>query len=109
MYADTQPRIASLTLCRSARSPTQLDLCSQASVKAAAAAFCAKHERLHLLFNNAAVMGTPFATTADGFEEQMAATHFGHFALTGHLMDKCAALSCAALSAKRQALARHKR
>jgi NAD(P)-dependent dehydrogenase (short-subunit alcohol dehydrogenase family) len=58
-------------------------------VKAAAASFKAKHDRLHYLINNAAVMATPFATTVDGFEEQMAATHFGHFTLTGELMDKC--------------------
>ena len=66
----------------------QLDLCSQKSVKEAAEAFAAKHDKLHLLINNAAVMGTPFALTEDGFEEQIAATHFGHFTLTGLLMPK---------------------
>ena len=67
--------------------PTQLDLCSLASVAEAAATFKSRHKALHLLINNAAVMGTAFATTPDGFEEQMAATHFGHFALTGHLIE----------------------
>ncbi len=33
-------------------------------------------------------MATPFKLTEDGFEEQMAATHFGHFTLTGELLDK---------------------
>ena len=66
----------------------QLDLCSQASVRAAADAFKARHDKLHLLINNAAVMMTPFATTEDGFEEQMAATHFGHYTLTGALLER---------------------
>ena len=70
----------------------QLDLCSQKSVAAAAAAFGAKHPKLELLVLNAAVMATPFKLTEDGFEEQMAATHFGHFALAGLLMDKCVPL-----------------
>ena len=58
-------------------------------MKEAAAAFNAKHQNLHTLILNAAVMATPFTLTEDGFEEQMAATHFGHFALAGLLMDKC--------------------
>lgn len=65
-----------------------LDLCSQKSVKAAAAEFKSRHDKLHLLFNNAAVMATPFKLTEDGFEEQIAATHLGHFTLTGELLDR---------------------
>ncbi len=78
-------------------------------MKAAAASFKAKHDRLHYLINNAAVMATPFATTVDGFEEQMAATHFGHFTLTGELMDKCvgARRGGAARGALRAAARRH--
>ena len=64
-------------------------MCSQKSVKEAAAAFSSKHKKLHTLVLNAAVMATPFTLTEDGFEEQMAATHFGHFALAGLLMDTC--------------------
>jgi NAD(P)-dependent dehydrogenase (short-subunit alcohol dehydrogenase family) len=71
----------------------QLDLCSQKSVKEAAAAFGAKHPRLEFLVLNAAVMATPFKLTEDGYEEQMAATHFGHFALAGLLMDKCVSVA----------------
>ena len=66
----------------------QMDLCSQASVKSAAAAFKSRHTKLHYLFNNAAVMATPFRLTEDGHEEQLAATHLGHFTLTGELLDR---------------------
>ncbi len=38
--------------------------------------------------NNAGVMGTPYRQTADGLELQMATNHFGHFALTGLLLDR---------------------
>ena len=58
-------------------------------MKQAAAAFSAKHPKLEYLILNAAVMATPFKLTEDGFEEQMAATHFGHFTLTASLIDKC--------------------
>lgn len=63
-----------------------LDLASLASVRAFADAFTARHDTLHLLVNNAGVMYTPFARTADGFELQFGTNHLGHFALTGLLM-----------------------
>ena len=43
---------------------------------------------LHLLVNNAGVMATPYARTADGFELQLATNVFGHFALTGLLLPR---------------------
>jgi NAD(P)-dependent dehydrogenase (short-subunit alcohol dehydrogenase family) len=60
----------------------ELDLASLASVRAAAARFLAGHERLDLLINNAGVMATPLARTADGFELQLGTNHLGHFLLT---------------------------
>ena len=58
------------------------------SVRRAAETVLADHARLDLLVNNAGVMGTPHRLTADGFELQMATNHFGHFALTGLLLDR---------------------
>jgi NAD(P)-dependent dehydrogenase (short-subunit alcohol dehydrogenase family) len=65
-----------------------LDLASIASIRAAAQQIGARHERLDLLINNAGVMMTPYATTAEGFELQFGTNHLGHFALTGLLLDR---------------------
>jgi NAD(P)-dependent dehydrogenase (short-subunit alcohol dehydrogenase family) len=65
-----------------------LDLASIASIRAAAQEIGARHERLDLLINNAGVMMTPYATTADGFEVQFGTNHLGHFALTGLLLSR---------------------
>ncbi len=43
-------------------------------------------DRLHVLMNNAGVMGTPPGMTVDGFETQIATNHLGHAALTWLLM-----------------------
>jgi NAD(P)-dependent dehydrogenase (short-subunit alcohol dehydrogenase family) len=64
-----------------------LDLASLASVRAFAEGFKAKYPRLDLLVNNAGVMAIPYAKTKDGFEMQVGTNHFGHFALTGLLLD----------------------
>jgi NAD(P)-dependent dehydrogenase (short-subunit alcohol dehydrogenase family) len=63
----------------------QLDLASLASVRAAAAEFLGRHDRLDLLINNAGVMCTPFGRTADGFETQFGTNHLGHFLVTNLL------------------------
>lgn len=65
----------------------QLDLASQKSVHAFAEAFNAKFERLDVLVNNAGIMMVPYGKTEDGLERQMGTNHFGHFALTGLLID----------------------
>ena len=65
----------------------ELDLGNLDSVKAFAAAFQAKFDRLDLLINNAGIMVPPYGTTAQGFETQIGVNHLGHFALTGLLLD----------------------
>ncbi|MEX2252736.1 MAG: oxidoreductase [Thermoleophilaceae bacterium] len=64
----------------------ELDLGSQASVRAAAEGILAKHEKIDLLVNNAGVMGIPEGRTADGFETQFGVNHLGHWSLTALLM-----------------------
>ncbi|MFK7796690.1 MAG: oxidoreductase [Aureispira sp.] len=64
----------------------KLDLSSLASVKNFADGILADYTRLDVLINNAGVMLTPDNKTVDGFELQMGVNHFGHFALTGHLL-----------------------
>jgi len=65
----------------------QLDLGDLESVKAFAAAFQEKYNRLDLLINNAGIMMPPYGKTAQGFETQFGVNHLGHFALTGLLLD----------------------
>ena len=43
---------------------------------------------IDVLVNNAGVMAIPLSRTAQGFEMQIGTNHFGHFALTGLLLDK---------------------
>lgn len=64
-----------------------LDLSSQASVAKAAAQVREHHKTLDLLINNAGVMWLPRSLTEDGFEMHLGTNHFGHFALTGLLLD----------------------
>ena len=64
----------------------QLDLSSLASVAAFAEEFRSRHDQLHILINNAAVMACPYSTTVDGFEMQFGTNHLGHFALFLHLL-----------------------
>jgi len=64
-----------------------LDLASLASIRELAESFISSHTRLDLLVNNAGVMMPPAAKTADGFELQIGTNHFGHFALTGLLLE----------------------
>jgi NAD(P)-dependent dehydrogenase (short-subunit alcohol dehydrogenase family) len=66
----------------------QLDLTDLASVRQFAEEFNKKYERLDILLNNAGIMMGPYALTKDGIEAQQGTNHFGHFALTGLLLDK---------------------
>jgi NAD(P)-dependent dehydrogenase (short-subunit alcohol dehydrogenase family) len=63
-----------------------LDLSSLESIKNFAEGIIKDFEHLDILINNAGIMMCPYSKTADGFEIQMRTNHFGHFALTGHLM-----------------------
>ncbi|WP_407571014.1 oxidoreductase [Deinococcus altitudinis] len=63
-----------------------LDLASLASVRAAAAQVLAMTPKVHLLFDNAGTMATPFGHTEGGFETQFGTNHLGHFLFTTLLM-----------------------
>ncbi|KAL8380772.1 hypothetical protein RB595_005182 [Gaeumannomyces hyphopodioides] len=64
----------------------QLDLASFASIKGAAASVLAQTDRLDVLCNNAGIMGTAPALTADGYELQLGVNHVGHALLTRLLL-----------------------
>eukprot|EP01112_Ceratiomyxa_fruticulosa_P023153 TRINITY_DN8742_c0_g1_i1.p1 TRINITY_DN8742_c0_g1~~TRINITY_DN8742_c0_g1_i1.p1 ORF type:complete len:327 (-),score=80.58 TRINITY_DN8742_c0_g1_i1:124-1104(-) len=64
----------------------QMDLADLHSVKEAAETFKSQERSLHLLYNNAGIMGTPFALTKDGFEEQFGTNVIGHFVFTRLLL-----------------------
>ncbi|WP_276302114.1 oxidoreductase [Halorussus lipolyticus] len=66
----------------------ELDLADLDSVRSFADEFRDAHDDLHVLCNNAGVMAIPRSETADGFEMQFGVNHLGHFALTGHLLDR---------------------
>ncbi|NNN07358.1 MAG: SDR family oxidoreductase [Elusimicrobia bacterium] len=63
------------------------DLADLASVRAAAAEFKTRHDRLHVLLNNAGVWHRARRVTKDGLEETFQANHLGPFLLTTLLLD----------------------
>jgi NAD(P)-dependent dehydrogenase (short-subunit alcohol dehydrogenase family) len=66
------------------REVRHLDLADLDSIRA----FAAGVGQMDVLINNAGVMATPLARTADGFELQIGTNHLGHFALTGLLIGR---------------------
>ncbi|MER7010828.1 SDR family NAD(P)-dependent oxidoreductase [Saccharopolyspora sp. NPDC000359] len=68
-----------------------LDLTDLGSVRAAAALIRESVDRLDLLMAIAGVMATPERRVGPGWEGQLAANHFGHFALTCELYPLLAA------------------
>ena len=62
----------------------QLDLQDLTSVRQ----FADGIAKVDVLINNAGIMATPYALTADGFESQIGTNHLGHFALTNLLLPK---------------------
>jgi NAD(P)-dependent dehydrogenase (short-subunit alcohol dehydrogenase family) len=64
-----------------------LDLSDLDSVHAFASSLTADGVSVDVLVNNAGVMMCPRSLTKQGFERQIGTNHFGHFALTGLLLD----------------------
>jgi NAD(P)-dependent dehydrogenase (short-subunit alcohol dehydrogenase family) len=63
------------------------DLASQASVRRLAASYLAKHDRLHVLVNNAGAIFGDRTVTDDGIERTFATNHLAYFLLTNLLLD----------------------
>ncbi len=63
------------------------DLSSQASIRKLAADFKTKHDRLHVLVNNAGAIFMSRQVTVDGIEATFATNHLGYFLLTNLLLD----------------------
>lgn len=63
------------------------DFSSQASIRRLAEAFRARHDRLHVLVNNAGGVNKTRRVTADGLEMTFAVNHLGYFLLTNLLLD----------------------
>ena len=74
--------VAAVPAAASALRALDLDLCSFASVKAAARRVLAESDRLDLLMLNAGIMMTPPGLTAEGHEIQFGTNHVGHALLT---------------------------
>jgi NAD(P)-dependent dehydrogenase (short-subunit alcohol dehydrogenase family) len=67
-------------------SPVTIDLADLDSVRRGAAEILATHSKIHVLINNAGIMGGPYVLTRDGLELHFASNHVGHFLLTGLLV-----------------------
>jgi NAD(P)-dependent dehydrogenase (short-subunit alcohol dehydrogenase family) len=63
------------------------DLSSQQSIRALAATLRERHDRLHVLVNNAGALFPRRRLTIDGIERTLALNHLGYFLLTELLLD----------------------
>ncbi|MBZ0290152.1 MAG: SDR family NAD(P)-dependent oxidoreductase, partial [Anaerolineae bacterium] len=63
------------------------DLSSQAQVRALADEFRSKHDRLHVLVNNAGALYRTYRESVDGIEMTFALNHLSYFLLTNLLLD----------------------
>ncbi len=89
---DAAKRRINATNPKAAVSLQELDLASLESVRKAADALRAAHQRIDLLINNAGVMTLDKVATQDGFELQFGTNHLGHFAFTGLLLENMLAV-----------------
>jgi NAD(P)-dependent dehydrogenase (short-subunit alcohol dehydrogenase family) len=64
----------------------QLDLLDPASIDLFAARYLDSGRPLHMLLNNAGIMGGPLSRDARGYESQFATNHLGHFQLALRLL-----------------------
>ncbi|KDQ11811.1 hypothetical protein BOTBODRAFT_113965 [Botryobasidium botryosum FD-172 SS1] len=65
-----------------------LDLNSFASVRTAADEALGYPESLHVLINNAGIMGVEYRKTDDGHEAHLGVNHLGHFLFTSRIFPK---------------------
>ncbi len=72
-----------------------MDLADLDTIAAGAARIADAHPKIDILCNNAGVMALPLRRTAQGLEMQIGTNHFGHFALTGHLLPQLQAAPAA--------------
>ncbi|KAI8639081.1 oxidoreductase [Parasitella parasitica] len=68
--------------------PMELDLSDLSSIKLFTNAFLDLKIPLHVLINNAGIMGCAQSTTKDGFETQFGVNYVGHFYLTSLLTER---------------------
>jgi NAD(P)-dependent dehydrogenase (short-subunit alcohol dehydrogenase family) len=61
---------------------SQLDLLDTTSIDGFVARYLDSGRNLHILVNNAGIMGGPLERDAHGYESQFATNHLGHFQLT---------------------------
>jgi NAD(P)-dependent dehydrogenase (short-subunit alcohol dehydrogenase family) len=62
-----------------------MDLLDHTSIDAFADFVLATTDKIHILVNNAGIMGPPLVRDARGYESQFSANHLGHFQLTCRL------------------------
>jgi NAD(P)-dependent dehydrogenase (short-subunit alcohol dehydrogenase family) len=88
LHKGEQARKHILHHCKNAKIDVMLlNLMSLKSIRDFVNTFKTKFNRLDVLLNNAGIMKVPYRETEDGIESQQGTNHFGHFALTGLLLD----------------------
>ncbi len=65
-----------------------VDLSIQRSIRDTVKSYLKKHDRLHVLINNAGVFKSRRVMTADGLETMFGTNYLGHFLLTNLLLDR---------------------